>query len=595
MPPKKKKGSGKGKKGGSGPSSAKVGAGAGENLSALSKEFFLIQIRDLENRLARYQRKCDEVEIANQEFHKQYDQLQVDKKDIVQFLKKQLDSKNDEVADLTDRLRGLQQAKDSEKDGFENQLGNIRAEFQETKEHLTSENILLGGKLAGLEEFKVQKDQLMNKFGDMEDDMMKKEEGFKDSVYGLERKNVIDKDRLKKEMVQRVNQVAAEFRKVSNKQMADTTKRTIRENVSINVQLAKMSDKTMQLIKENDELMKQLKESKRKNQLQNEIEKDLAKKNHSNQKVIQLLTQKCHLMENHLAELEAHETDYQEMQAELQQLQNDFETGKDEIEQVTMQKTFLEQRVEEITKKLEEEKETKLALENIINGAASALKKVLSGEEEEVVSKTDRPPPEGSEKDESTTDSSSISEKSSKQEVFVGKEKPGFYTDEEKRHLMLTHLLGILNTAADLGSGPKPADLGRERKLKKEHSRRQSPEAHYRLGDLGLGPRAKPPLTEAQKLERLRMLSPTSRLGKVQLLKPAIRTVATQTASAPRAVFYAEQLLEHGGAVAHTRDGPVKLPPPGHPPHPLARHGPPPRQHLAPLAPITGNRRAQAL
>lgn len=54
--------------------------------------------------------------------------------------------------------------------------------------------------------------------------------------------------RLKKEMVQRVNQVAAEFRKVSNKQMAETTKRTIRENVSINAQLAKMSDKTMELI-----------------------------------------------------------------------------------------------------------------------------------------------------------------------------------------------------------------------------------------------------------------------------------------------------------------------------------------------------------
>ena len=49
-------------------------------------------------------------------------------------------------------------------------------------------------------------------------------------------------------MVMRVNQVAAEFRKVSNKQMAETTKRTIRENVSINAQLGKMSDKTLELI-----------------------------------------------------------------------------------------------------------------------------------------------------------------------------------------------------------------------------------------------------------------------------------------------------------------------------------------------------------
>ena len=55
-------------------------------------------------------------------------------------------------------------------------------------------------------------------------------------------------NRLKKEMVAKVNQVAAEFRKVSNKHMAETTKRTIRENVSINAQLSKMSDKTLELI-----------------------------------------------------------------------------------------------------------------------------------------------------------------------------------------------------------------------------------------------------------------------------------------------------------------------------------------------------------
>ena len=86
-------------------------------------------------------------------------------------------------------------------------------------------------------------------------------------------------------MVMRVNQVAAEFRKVSNKQMAETTKRTIRENVSINAQLAKMSDKTMELIQENDEL--KMKEKKQRQQIDMlEVnEKELAKKNHSNQKV----------------------------------------------------------------------------------------------------------------------------------------------------------------------------------------------------------------------------------------------------------------------------------------------------------------------
>lgn len=91
--------------------------------------------------------------------------------------------------------------------------------------------------------------------------------------------------RLKKEMVNKVNQVASEFRKVSNKQMAETTKRTIRDNVSITAQLDKMSDKTTELIAENDELRKKNKEQRQKIEMLEDNEKEILKKNHSNQKV----------------------------------------------------------------------------------------------------------------------------------------------------------------------------------------------------------------------------------------------------------------------------------------------------------------------
>lgn len=39
-----------------------------------------------------------------------------------------------------------------------------------------------------------------------------------------------------------------ECRKLSNKQMAETTKRTIRENVGLAAQLNKMSEKTVEII-----------------------------------------------------------------------------------------------------------------------------------------------------------------------------------------------------------------------------------------------------------------------------------------------------------------------------------------------------------
>ena len=50
----------------------------------------------------------------------------------------------DEIADLNDRLIGLQQAKDSEKEQSETALNQLRTEFQETKDQLTSENMILG-------------------------------------------------------------------------------------------------------------------------------------------------------------------------------------------------------------------------------------------------------------------------------------------------------------------------------------------------------------------------------------------------------------------------------------------------------------------
>ena len=86
-------------------------------------------------------------------------------------------------------------------------------------------------------------------------------------------------------MIVRVNTVASEFRKVSNKQMAETTKRTLRENVAINAQLSKMSDKTMELIQDNDELKEKETSARLQTEMLEHNEAELIKKNASNLRV----------------------------------------------------------------------------------------------------------------------------------------------------------------------------------------------------------------------------------------------------------------------------------------------------------------------
>lgn len=52
-----------------------------------------------------------------------------------------------------------------------------------------------GGKLAALEEFRLQKEELTEKFMLLEDQLRKQESEYKEYVYALEKKSVLDKDR----------------------------------------------------------------------------------------------------------------------------------------------------------------------------------------------------------------------------------------------------------------------------------------------------------------------------------------------------------------------------------------------------------------
>jgi predicted DNA-binding protein len=60
--------------------------------------------------------------------------------------------------------------------------------------------------------------------------------------------------RLKKDMIQKMNQVASEFRRASNKQMAETTKRTINENARIEQTVNDMEDVSTRIHNENEHI-----------------------------------------------------------------------------------------------------------------------------------------------------------------------------------------------------------------------------------------------------------------------------------------------------------------------------------------------------
>ncbi|XP_007942562.1 cilia- and flagella-associated protein 157 [Orycteropus afer afer] len=348
-----------------------------------TREFYHIQIRDLEERLARYEGKLDELSVQEKLSRQEYEQLANSKKEIVAFLKRTLNQRVDEITDLNEQLQSLQLAKEMEKDTFEAQLAQVRHEFQETKDQLTTENIVLGGKLAALEEFQQQKEELTEKCMMLENQLRKQESNYKDHVYNLERKSALDKDRLKNEIIQRVNLVANEFRKMARSQTWETTKRTIQENHSMSLQLAKLSRHGVQLLQEREELQGSQDKLCKQVALLEDTQKSMARHSVTHQKIILMLTEKCHQQQQSTAEVKQLRQLLGHLEEKFQQLQKDNQELRSQTEQLNVQLEQQQAKVQQLEKELTEEQKVRTHLEMTLTQATSFLQDILQMHSEE--------------------------------------------------------------------------------------------------------------------------------------------------------------------------------------------------------------------
>ncbi|XP_053523672.1 cilia- and flagella-associated protein 157 [Artibeus jamaicensis] len=444
------------------------------------RKFYHIQIRDLEDRLARYQRKWDELVVQDKLFHQEFEQLANNKKEIVAFLKRTLNQRVDEITDLNEQLQSLQLAKEIEKDAFEAQLAQVRHEFQETKDQLTSENIVIAGKLAALEEFRLQKEELTDKFTSLEDQLHMQEKEFKDYVYNLEKKSVLDKDRVKKEVIQRLNMVATEFRKVATDQMWDTTKRAILENNAVTLQLSKVTRHGMRLLQENDQLKGAQDKMSKQLELLEDIVKAMARHRRDYQQVILRLTQKCHREQKGREEAEQLGLLLSQLERNLLQLQKDKEALRCQRDQLNLQVKLHQVGAQQLQQELTKERKVRASLETALGQATAFLQDILQQRQPE-------------EED--------------------GDFDIGYHLQHRQ---MLQQLLAMLGSATAL----RPQKESQSRGPKESLCSTQTPRARplqqqlldikpYQLGDLGLVPRRAhvPP-----NPEDLRLLSHTTRM-----------------------------------------------------------------------------------
>lgn len=212
-----------------------------ENLKGVFTEveraFYEFQLADCNRKVARLRTAVDEYEQRNEELQKSYDKLDEDRADIIAYLKKTLNVKTEENTELKEKVKGLEELREIETAQFKETVTELEKNFTTMKDQLTSENKLLAGKLNTLEEFRAIRDDLMKKFERQEKSFEEQEMKYKRMLYEAEKKFVIGKDKLKREMEGKLLQLAQEFQDASELRIAASTHRVIRENIALNNQL----------------------------------------------------------------------------------------------------------------------------------------------------------------------------------------------------------------------------------------------------------------------------------------------------------------------------------------------------------------------
>ncbi|XP_063535716.1 cilia- and flagella-associated protein 157-like [Cydia strobilella] len=328
MPPKKGKGNilkTKGDKGEKGKEGDKPEEAKGPMFTEVERTFLELQLAEANRKVARLRTTVEELELRNEEIKKDYDKLDEDRADIIAYLKKVLNNKNGEINELKEQVKTLEEAGLVETAEHKKNVAEMEKNFKVMKEQLTSECKLLTTKLNTMEEFRISRDILMAKFEKQERQLKEQEMTYKRKIYEIEKKFVIGKDKLKKEMENRLMQLAQDFQDNTGLRIAATTHRVIRENIAINNELEKILASQSKLVSQNEKYKKREDAAKLAKELAEE-ERDLAiKRSIAQLKVIDQLTTITQNVKEDKALMAVQNDNIDQLKAKIQQLTKENE------------------------------------------------------------------------------------------------------------------------------------------------------------------------------------------------------------------------------------------------------------------------------
>ncbi|XP_065157283.1 LOW QUALITY PROTEIN: cilia- and flagella-associated protein 157 [Atheta coriaria] len=350
--------------------------GSKELLTSVDKAFYELELQAIRNKIERLQNFNAEKEKQNVELVESNAKREEERAENISAVKNMLLQKEEDVQALTDHLEELRALQAEERIFYSQQLFEMEAVVSKKREAIVAEIKEVQGKLNSLEEFRVQKDELVKQYEKQVDEMEKAETAHNREIYQIEKKFLKSKDHLKREMIERLVTLSMQFQDVTDTRVADTTHRTIRENIAINNDLNMLVETEVNLKSESEAFINRAKFFKRSMRVYEETKVESAFKWITQRDIIQEVSNKhakvteeaknyevvdeaCGFYEQELKELE-HAAEKERMAVQIleqnfQNVRTNNELNETRYQEIKHRTKSLLQTILHITHKIREE------------------------------------------------------------------------------------------------------------------------------------------------------------------------------------------------------------------------------------------------
>ncbi|CAD1475234.1 unnamed protein product [Heterotrigona itama] len=198
------------------------------------------EILDNNRQLARLRSRNEELEGQTELTKEKFRQLEEDRSDVIAHLKRSLDEKIEESKELSKRLTALEELRKDELAAYKKKEETMENEYRMMENNLSAEVKLVAGKLNALEDWRLARLDLLQKFEKQEQKMSEQEMRHKEELYEAEKSIIVGKSMMQKEMKEHLQILSERLLKAVTLRITEAMNRAIHENVALNRDLDKL-------------------------------------------------------------------------------------------------------------------------------------------------------------------------------------------------------------------------------------------------------------------------------------------------------------------------------------------------------------------